>query len=45
MSAGGAEQSDAGRYALELADLPTAAGREQRVVAWIERWVAARAGL
>ena len=45
MSAVGAEQSDAVRYALELADLPTAAGREQRVVAWIERWVAERAGL
>lgn len=30
------------RWALELSSLPTAAGREGRVVRWIERWVAAR---
>lgn len=28
---------------LELTSLPTAAGREERVVAWIERWAAKRA--
>lgn len=31
------------RLLLEITSLPTAAGREDRVVAWIERWVAARA--
>lgn len=45
MSKGVTAASDAVRYALELADLPTAAGRERRVIAWIERWVAERPGL
>jgi endoglucanase len=30
------------RWLLELTALPTAAGREDAVVAWIERWVASR---
>ena len=30
------------RWLMELTSLPTASGREDRVVAWIERWVAAR---
>jgi len=30
---------------LEVTDIPTAAGREWRVVEWIERWVAARPNL
>src|ERR1051325_6381396 len=29
----------------ELTQIPTAAGREQRVMAWIERWAASRRGL
>ncbi len=29
---------------LEVTQIPTAAGREQRVIAWIERWAAARPG-
>src|SRR5690242_13476865 len=29
-------------WLLELTQVPTAAGREQRVIRWIERWVAAR---
>ena len=32
-------------WLLEVTGLPTAAGREQRVVAWIEQWVADRPGL
>ncbi|MDZ4829213.1 MAG: hypothetical protein SGJ09_03325 [Phycisphaerae bacterium] len=31
------------RWLLELTSLPTAAARESRVIAWIERWVKARA--
>ena len=31
------------RWLLELTDLPTAAGREHRVMAWIDQWLAARA--
>jgi len=30
------------RLLLEITSLPTAAGREDRVLAWIEKWVAAR---
>ncbi len=30
------------RWLMELTSLPTASGREDRVIAWIERWVAAR---
>ena len=30
---------------MELTEIPTAAGQEHRVVAWIERWVAAQQGL
>lgn len=30
------------RWALELTSLPTAAGREHRVVRWIENWIAQR---
>ncbi|MEO0482443.1 MAG: hypothetical protein AAF138_02365 [Planctomycetota bacterium] len=30
---------------LELTSIPTAAGREQRVVAWIKRWVSEREGV
>ncbi len=33
------------RWLLELTEIPTAAGHEQRVVAWIERWLADRTGL
>jgi endoglucanase len=33
------------RWLLELTAIPTAAGHEQRVIAWIERWVAARRNL
>ena len=30
------------RWLLELTQIPTATGREQRVIAWIERWVGER---
>src|SRR2546423_9043744 len=30
------------RWLIELTQVPTAAGREQRVIRWIERWVADR---
>src|SRR3954469_6294750 len=30
------------KWLLELTQVPTAAGREQRVIRWIEKWVAAR---
>jgi putative aminopeptidase FrvX len=33
------------RWLLEVTSLPTAAGHEERVIAWIERWVAQRRGL
>jgi endoglucanase len=33
------------RWLMELTQIPTAAGREQRVVRWIERWVAERPSL
>lgn len=33
------------RWLLELTQIPTAAGREGRVVAWIQRWVAERPGI
>ncbi|MEM1330253.1 MAG: hypothetical protein AAGG07_06815 [Planctomycetota bacterium] len=33
------------RWLLELTQLPTAAGREDRVIAWIERWVSERPSL
>lgn len=33
------------RWLLDLTQLPTAAGREQRVVAWIKRWVSERSKL
>ncbi len=33
------------RWALELTSLPTAAGREHRVVRWIENWLAQRRNL
>jgi endoglucanase len=33
------------RWLGEVTALPTAAGREERVIAWVERWVAARQGL
>ena len=33
------------QWLLELTSLPTAAGREHHVIAWIERWVAARSDL
>lgn len=33
------------RWALELTNLPTAAGREDRVIAWVERYVASRRGV
>lgn len=33
------------RWLFELTQIPTATGREARVEAWIERWVAERAGL
>lgn len=32
-------------WALELTSIPTAAGREHRVIRWIERWVAKHASL
>jgi putative aminopeptidase FrvX len=32
-------------WLLEITQIPTAAGREQRVVAWIERWVSERPDL
>jgi endoglucanase len=40
-----ASRADHERWLLELTSLPTAAGREDRVVAWISRWVAARRDL
>lgn len=33
------------RWLFELTQVPTAAGREERVTAWIERWVSERPGL
>lgn len=33
------------RWLLEITSLPTAAGKEQRVIKWIERWVADRPDL
>ena len=33
------------RWLMELTSLPTASGREDRVIAWIARWVAARRNL
>ncbi len=33
------------RWLLELTSIPTAAGREHRVIAWLERWVAERPAL
>ncbi|MDX1682497.1 MAG: M20/M25/M40 family metallo-hydrolase, partial [Phycisphaeraceae bacterium] len=33
------------QWLTELTDLPTAAGREQRVRAWVDQWVARREGL
>lgn len=33
------------RWLLELTQLPTASGREQAVIAWVERWVARRSDL
>lgn len=33
------------RWLLELTQLPTAAGHEQRVIAWIKRWVSERPAL
>jgi putative aminopeptidase FrvX len=33
------------RWLLELTQLPTAAGKEQRVIAWIKRWVSERPAL
>ncbi len=33
------------RWLLELTQVPTAAGREQRVVAWVDRWLAERPDL
>src|SRR5947209_5541100 len=30
------------KWLLELTQVPTASGREQRVIRWIEKWVAAR---
>ncbi len=33
------------RWLLELTGVPTATGREHGVVAWVERWCAARAGV
>jgi putative aminopeptidase FrvX len=37
-----AVRSEHERWLLELSQIPTATGREQRVVSWIERWVAER---
>lgn len=33
------------RWLLDLTGIPTAAGKEQRVIAWVERWVAERPAL
>lgn len=33
------------RWLLELTGIPTAAGREDRVIAWIEKWIARRSNL
>jgi endoglucanase len=33
------------QWLLELTAIPTAAGREHRVIAWVERWLAARPSL
>jgi len=41
----GDRRSDHHRWLLELASLPTAAGRENRVIEWIRRWVGERPGL
>lgn len=40
-----AERSQHERWLLELTSIPTAAGREHRVVQWIESWVGERADL
>ena len=29
---------------MELTQIPTAAGAEDRVIAWVDRWIAARSG-
>jgi len=39
------QQETRRRWLLEATGLPTAAGREERVVAWVERWVGERADL
>src|SRR5688572_15903009 len=33
------------QWLLELTSIPTAAGREQRVIAWVRQWVKARRNL
>ena len=40
-----AARTEHARWALELTSTPTAAGREQRVISYIERWAAARSDL
>ncbi len=37
------QRSEHLRWLLELTSIPTASGKEARVIAWIERWVAERA--
>lgn len=33
------------RWLMEVTQIPTAAGKEQRVIAWIDRWIAQREGI
>ncbi|MCK6477316.1 MAG: hypothetical protein L6Q35_10840 [Phycisphaerales bacterium] len=40
-----AQRADHLAWLLDVTSIPTAAGREQRVIAWIERWVARRPGM